>query len=201
MYQYGGIDSTNPVLLGERPSFESQLPLAKFAFTKYWKICMGTLLDSEDIYQTCCIGLWRAYTKFDWQKRKAWTTYAMRAIRNELSLAASVYKARRRVPENEILSIDYVALDDDRPAIILSTNNDFEDRIIARQTLYQRIKKMSRDKRRIIYMHYLLGMTLDEIAQQKGTSRQAIQQVLKRAEKELKIFLTKNNPIRVATRT
>lgn len=201
MPQCRGNDNTNSVLLGERPSFESQLPLAKFYFTKYWKICMGTLLDSEDIYQICCIGLWKAYTKFDWQKRKAWTSYAMKAIKNELFQAASVYKARRRVPENEILSIDYVALDDDRPSIILSTSNDFEDRIVARQALYQRIKKMRRDTRRIIYMYYLLAMTLDEIAQQKGTSRQAVQQILKRAEKELKVFLTKNNPIKVATRT
>ena len=200
MPQCRGNDNTNSVLLVERPSFESQLPLAKFAFSKYWKICMGTPLDSDDIYQTCCIGLWRAYTKFDWQKRKAWSTYAMRAIRNELFLAASVYKTQKRVPENEILSTDYVDLDK-HPTLILSTGNDFEDEIVARQALYQRIKKMCRDTRRIIYMHYLLDMTLEEIAQQRGTSRQSVNQILKRAEKELKVFLTKNNPIKVATRT
>lgn len=200
MYQHRGNDNTNSVLLGERPSFESQLPLAKFAFSKYWKICMGTPFDSADIYQICCIGLWKAYTKFDWQKRKAWTTYALKAIRNELSLAVSAYKAQKRVPESEILSTDYVDLDG-HPTIILSTDNNFEDRIVAKQALYQRIKKMRRDTRRIIYMRYFLDMTLEEIAQQRGTSRQSVSQILKRAEKELKIFLTQNNPIKVATRT
>ncbi len=181
---------TDTILLGERPSFESQLPLAKLGFKKYWLICSG--MDAEDIYQHCCIGLLTAYRKYDWSKPTSWSAYAMAAIYMELSFANSFRHGKKRIPEEDIVSYDC-----EGSPIVLADPNIFEDIIDARTVLYSRIKKMKRIVRRYLYMYYILDMSYSEIGKVHGVSRQNVQQVISRAISQLKIYLTKD---KVATR-
>lgn len=179
MHTDGRAVGTNAVLLGERPTFESQLPLARYAFTKYRN--RFPEIESDDLYQHCMLGMWLAYKEFDFSRGTKWSSYAMRRIWYELTYIKNglVGGQKREGRDKEVLlsHFSYESVELASPP----NNNEME-------LTYMRIAvhKLKRSYRRIVMMFYGLQMSCGEIGKVEGITRQRVGQKLKCAIKTLK---------------
>lgn len=170
---------TNTVLLGERPTFESQLPLARYAFTKYKHAFPE--IEFDDLYQHCMLGMWLAYREFDFSRGTKWASYALRRIWYELTYVKNslVGGQKRKGRDEEVLlsRFSYESVELASP----SNNHEME-------LAYMRVAvhKLKRSYRRIVMMYYGLQMTCDEIGKVEGSTKQCVHQKLKHAIKTLK---------------
>lgn len=168
-------ETSDTVLLGERPTFESQLNLAKFAYTKYRSTFPE--FEPDDLYQHCCLAVWLAYNTFDWSRGTKWSSFALRRVYYELSFARSMmYGGQKRQGKKDEIILSHISYEDKewQPSI---TYPDEMERVYLREAVH----KLKRAYRRIIIMYYGLQMSYREIGAVEGITRQCAQQKLSKA--------------------
>lgn len=168
-------ETSDTVLLGERPTFESQLRLAKFAYTKYRSVFPE--FEHDDLYQHCCLAIWLAYNDFDWSRGTKWSSFALRRVYYELTFARSMlYGGQKRQGKKDEIILSHISYEDKewQPSI---TYPDEMEKVYLREAVH----KLKRAYRRIIIMYYGLQMSYREIGVVEGITRQCVQQKLSKA--------------------
>jgi len=154
--------------------FEEHKNLVYFTIHKYYPWLAG----DEDIVQLGYIGLWKAIETYDISNSK-FSTYAVKCIKDEILQHIKKLQALKRKTDIEAESYDALPLGVQKP------DNDYE----MVEYDFNNLKKHLKPKHFDIFMLYVNGYTLREIANMYGVSYQFIQQIIKKTQKKAKIWL------------
>lgn len=83
--------------------YEENEKLVSFVISRYYP----TFLNNEDVRQIGKLGLWKACISYNDSKVK-FSTYGCCLIRNEISLHFRTSTRKKRIPDNQIVSLSYV---------------------------------------------------------------------------------------------
>lgn len=168
----------------EEEMFVNALPLVKFTIAKYVRRRKEPWRDIDDLYQEGCIGLLNAVRTFDESKGYAFSTYSAKCILNTIAKA----HIRKQIKYTSLDQV--VGVKDGKETTILDllpdTKNSWEN-IVSHETLVAVIKQMHLSDRYSELSPVLLGeKTQQQMAEELGVTRQAIQQRINRFREELK---------------
>lgn len=168
----------------EEEIFVGALPLVKFTIAKYVRRRKESWRDIDDLYQDGCIGLLKAVRTYDESAGFAFSTYAIRCILNYIATA----RKRNQIPTTSLDKV--VSVESGRETTLLQllpdTSNDWE-RIDTQNTVSAVIRQMRSSDRYSELSPVLLGeKTQQQMAEELGVTRQAIQQRISRFRQELK---------------
>lgn len=139
-----------------------------------WKYFPGYGRD-EDMFQTGCIGLIRAANKFDPDRDIEFSTYASRAIRNEIGMHLRKLDKRKKI---KMISIQEPVNDDQNieDVLIGETGIDTFD-------LEPFIKKLTKLERDYVVLA-IRGYNKTDIARENGVSKSYVTLIFKRIHKK-----------------
>jgi RNA polymerase sigma factor (sigma-70 family) len=171
--------------------FNDNQPLAHWIANGFRRKALAAHVDMDDVRQAGLVGLWQAAVRFDSSRGFKFCTYATVGIRNTiLKHFSEDAKARRLKTCNNEAEHEHAlakpdqSIEPDVPGIL--------DRAI---------RKLKPRERRIIRQRYGLrrgerrhsGDTMEAIAKRHGVTKQAIDQSLARALRDLRYVLGTTN--------
>ena len=99
---------------------------------------------------------------------------------------------RRTYRHKAFLSLDY-GDDIEREAVLFTpTLQEIVERHLEEERLYQAISSLPEKQRQRVYAHYILGITLMDIAKMEGVSLHAVHESIRRGLRRLEKILEEN---------
>ena len=99
---------------------------------------------------------------------------------------------RRTYRHKAFLSLDY-GDDIEREAVLFTpTLQEIVERHLEEERVYQAISSLPEKQRQRVYAHYILGITLMDIAKMEGVSLHAVYESIQRGLRRLEKFLEEN---------
>lgn len=99
---------------------------------------------------------------------------------------------RRTYRHKAFLSLDY-GDDIEREAVLFTpTPQEIVERHLEEERLYQAISSLPEKQRQRVYAHYILGITLMDIAKMEGVSLHAVHESIRRGLRRLEKILEEN---------
>ena len=113
------------------------------------------------------------------------------ALLREYKLADAAY-ILRTYRHKAFLSLDY-GDDIEREAVLFTpTLQEIVERHLEEERVYQAISSQPEKQRQRVYAHYILGITLMDIAKMEGVSLHAVHESIRRGLRRLEKILEKN---------
>lgn len=175
----------------QRKLVEDNLPLTTYAIIKlHYK-------PTDEAYSDAYYGLCKAAAMYDESKGFKFNTYAFQCIRAELARSIRDKNAGRRIPEYEIISLDYEYSDDNDAGVrtledIISKDlsNNLEEKVIFmdicdRLNSYLNEKQSIRNKQ--IFLEHLNGSKQNELAEEYHLAQPTISRIIRKIQKDFKI--------------
>lgn len=179
---------------GKMERFTRNLPLAKYACKQWQVVFKKYRIEADDAYQLVLEGLWRACISFDESRgERCWSTYAMRSMWGTLRVHIIEYfQARKRQGAEKVVSLDAMVYDDgDKSFEPPENDNAFQESLLS--IIWDNIHKLKPRRREIMLRRYVYGQTFSEIGDAMGLSKQAVNQNLVSAEKQIREVLHVDN--------
>ena len=152
----------------------------------------------DDLIAVGMMALWKATEEYDESRKVKFSSFAGRAIRNEMSNELHRNYGRNGSFKNESLknqeSIDrtfYIGKDDDEASyheILPDTVDDYET-LDTNTELKLGIRYLPKSYRRALILYYFYDMTQEQISEHLGVSRSYTSKLLTRSTKMLKNIL------------
>lgn len=184
--------------------FNDNINLVYHVSKKFYNTSNMGSFDIDDIHQLGSIGLFKACKLYDKSKNIKFSTYAYKAIYNEIVCEITRNNGVLKIPRDkyinkerlEILSLDYKIADSDGHTsevheLIEDPYNRFEE--IEFNIIFNKILKKSDSKTKFIVQAIIKGYTQQEIATMMGYEQSTISKYFVSFKKKLKNELRRNN--------
>jgi len=135
----------------------------------------------EDLLATGIIGIVKAINTFDTERGFKFSTYAVKAIMNE------IFKTFRKKSVIPVFSLDDIYVLDDERVTYLDVTADpshFEEKSISDIQFKESIKCLNEKERKVLLLR-LTGMKQDEIANKCKISQSYVSRIIKNARKKI----------------
>ena len=148
--------------------------------------------DFDDIVAIGNEGLVKAARRFDPTTGNKFSTYAIATIYNEICHQYFKRKTKERLFYTSILYLDDVITDNDKHKttyndIIPDEGSDFTEDY-GNNDLYKYFLTLD-FKNKDIFMKWLKGKSISDIARERHVSRQRIDQILKKTKEDLRLII------------
>lgn len=140
----------------------------------------------DEILDLGFIGLARGYKAYD-ENKGALSTFLCACIRSEF-LKWLADKKKKDERGSEVSLNQEVADDIEMESLVLAKDGNPHDELM-KQELYDCIKRLPEKKGRLIWRVYFEGVPVEIIAKERGVSRMAIYDEIKRTRERLKNML------------
>lgn len=154
-------------------------------------------LELEDLIQLARLGLLQAIRRFDPSRDCALSTYAVGWMKQRVTRAIGNSELIRRPIHRQLFSEHIPVLSLDREFVcedgignlldIIAADTDVEDEAVTAVWITELLSELSEREREAVVMHYVDGLTLAEIGQRIGLSREGARRVVERGVKRLKV--------------
>jgi len=178
----------NKEYLSIEDRFNENVPLAKFYCKRFYTETKKKLIEYDDFYQLCLIGLWKASQKFNGNE-ETWPTLVFNYIRSEISNEIRTMFCQKRKGDCETTSLD-LEYEDGRPVYQFYKSYDF-DRLIVAKEVDKNVNKLSSKQKDVLYKKYWLNQSCGEISKDIGITREGVRQMIVKCESILKPKLKK----------
>ena len=145
----------------ENELVEDNIKLAYKLANSYYKK-FGGYIELEELQSICFLGLTKAAKSFDVERKNAFSTFAYKAMENEILTYYKVNKKHQYISINQQIGED-ICLED-----TLQSDEDLENNIEKKlqiQQLYKFIDELEDVERKIV-LGYLQGLTTKQISEQ-----------------------------------
>jgi RNA polymerase sigma-B factor len=160
---------------GREKLIEGQLPLVERIASRF----VGLGEPREDLLQVGALALVRAVDRLDPARAELLPAYAARCVEGEIRRHLRDHRGVVRVPRAAQASgaaRAAVPLEDD-----LAAPDPLEERSLDRALLARAATALDRRERRIVALHYYLGLSQDEVAARVGVSQVHVSRLLRGA--------------------
>lgn len=141
-------------------------------------------IQDEDLFATGVVGLIKAVNTFDKSKGYAFTTYAVKIIRNE------IYMTFRKKNVSIAFSLDDTYKLDNGESIsymdMTADDKTFEESIENKVILKQLFSKLSAREQQVFFMTYGENMTQKKISDLLGVSQAQVSRILRKVREKYK---------------
>ncbi len=149
--------------------------------------------DREDLIQEGMIGLYKAMTEFDPSRNQYFRSFANLCVKRQILTAIKTSQRLKHMPLNGYISLQGSRTNSSGEPILLETlrariEEGPEAKIIAEETLQIMESKIEERLSFLewkVLMHYLEGMSYQEISAQMNRSVKSIDNALQRIKKKL----------------
>lgn len=149
--------------------------------------------DREDLIQEGMIGLYKAMTEFDPSRNQYFRSFANLCVKRQILTAIKTSQRLKHMPLNGYISLQGSRTNSSGEPILLETlrariEEGPEAKIIAEETLQMMESKIEERLSFLewkVLMHYLEGMSYQEISAQMNRSVKSIDNALQRIKKKL----------------
>lgn len=149
--------------------------------------------DREDLIQEGMIGLYKAMTEFDPRRNQYFRSFANLCVKRQILTAIKTSQRQKHMPLNGYISLQASRTNTSGEPILLETlrasiEEGPEAKIIAEETLRMMESKIEERLSFLewkVLMHYLEGMSYQEISDQMKRSVKSIDNALQRIKKKL----------------
>lgn len=148
--------------------------------------------EFEDILQVAYVGLTKAGKNFDESKGIKFSSYAFATIKGELIRFISDDKKYNisRGMQHGITILSYEFENENGCLRNKIGANEFEEKLIMRETLNQAISQLSKQEKKIFKLYFIDELTQKQIGEICGIFQNQVARVKKRISKKMKSALT-----------
>lgn len=173
--------------------FNYHINLAHFIARKY----ENTDIEYDDRLQLALIGMWKATLSFEPLKGYKFTTYASRAMHNEILMALRKTKKKSQINNDIIVSLHYPIVVDEYKHeltlgdIIPDEKAIIDDHLLAselHEELIYFLDNKCTDKQRYVVIETLHNKSQPQIASELGVSQSDVSKTLRKFRKKFKSF-------------
>ena len=145
------------------------------------RLC-GPSSEKDDLTQEGMLGLISAVYAFKVGTGASFATFANHCMRNRIISAVRMASSGKHIPQELTVSLD-------SENVLVDENSSPEDNLISQaesDRIYRLIKTTLTEKEKSIFLHFLAGMSYEEIADKEGCTAKSVDSTLQRVRKKLR---------------
>ncbi len=184
MLDYSLLEDEKLVLLARENDTDAFSVLCERYFPKSeyhaFRLC-SPLTEKDDLTQEGMLGLISAVFAFRADGNASFSTFADHCIRNRIISAVRTASSGKKIPCELTVPLDSsnTLIDDNSPEDSLISQSESE-------RIYRLIKTTLSEKEKKVFLHFLAGMSYEEIASKEGCTAKSVDSTLQRVRKKLR---------------
>lgn len=138
-------------------------------------------IEKEDLTQEGMLGLISAVYAFSENGKASFSTFANHCIKNRIISAVRSVSSAKHIPVELTVPLDSEStlIDESSPEDSLISQTESE-------RIYRLIKTALTEKEKKVFLHFLAGLSYEEIAQKEGCTAKSVDSTLQRVRKKLR---------------
>lgn len=185
MLDYSFLEDEELVLLSKENDTKAFAVLSERYFPKAeyhaCRLCNPSA-EKDDLTQEGMLGLISAVYAFRKDSGASFATFANHCIRNRIISAVRATSSGKHIPRELTVPLD-------SENALIDEESSPEDSLISQaesERIYRLIKTSLTDRENKVFLHYLAGMSYEEIAKKEGCTAKSVDSTLQRVRKKLR---------------
>ncbi len=185
MLDYSFLEDEKLVLLSKENDAKAFSVLSERYFpTAEYHACRlcNPSAEKDDLTQEGMLGFISAVYAFREDGSASFSTFANHCIRNRIISAVRTASSGKHIPQELTVPLD-------SESVLIDENGSPEKNLISQaesERIYRLIKTALTEKEKNVFLHFLAGMSYEEIAAKEGCTAKSVDSTLQRLRKKLR---------------